>query len=90
MYRPDTENLAFTIEITAEEQEKRRRLGYGQKVRNFIRSFRDAAIMIEDLAKATKYRYDDLCEIYMESLNDGYTADEAWENLRDVSLEYDW
>lgn len=90
MYRPEAKNLAFTSEIPAEEQMKREKLGYGQKVKNFIRSFKDAAIMIEELAMATKYRYDDLSEIYMGMIEDGDTADEAWESLRDTSLEYDW
>ena len=90
MYRPNVKNLAFESEIPAEEQAKRQRLGYGQKVKNFIRSFKDAAIMINELAMATKYRYNDLSEIYMGMIEDGSSADEAWEELRDISLEYDW
>ena len=90
MYRPNTQNLAFEVEIPAEEQMKRAQLGYRTKVKDFIKSFRDAAVMIGMLADATNYRYDDLCSIYMDSLEDGSTADEAWEDLRDISLEYDW
>lgn len=90
MYRPNTQNLAFETSIPSEEQMKRQRLGYRTKVKGFIKSFKDAAIMIGMLADATNYRYDDLCEIYMGSIEDGSTADEAWEELRDVSLEYDW
>ena len=90
MYRPNMPNLAFKSEIPAEEQDKRKKLGYNTKVKGLIKSFRNAAVMIGMLADATKYRYEDLCEIYMEGLEDGETADEAWEHLRDIALEYDF
>ena len=90
MYRPNTPSLAFEVNVSDGEQMKRQRLGYRTKVKGLIKSFRDAAIMIGMLADATNYRYDDLCEIYMGSIEDGNTADEAWEELRDISLEYDW
>lgn len=90
MYRPNTQNLAFEVNVPEEEQMKRQRLGYRTKVKGFIKSFKDAAIMIGMLADATNYRSDDLYEIYMGIIEDGNTADEAWEELRDVSLEYDW
>ena len=83
-------NLAFAAEIPLEERMKRAYFSYGQKVSGFFTSFKDAAIMIHELAMATKYRYDDLAEIYMEMIEDGDSADKAWEYLRDISLDYDW
>ena len=84
-------NLAFTVEIPAAEQEKRRRLGYGTKVgRDFFRSMKDVIIMLDELALVTKYNRDFLRGVFQEAVDDTGDWYEAWEEVRDISLEYDW
>lgn len=84
-------SLAFEVKIPAEEQDKRDRLGYGKKVaRDFFRSMKDIAIMIDELSAATRYSKIYLQDRFEEALEDTGDCFEAWEEVRDISLEYDW
>lgn len=84
-------NLAFTVEIPAAAQEKRRRLGYGTKVaRDFFRGMKDVIIMLDELAEVTKYSREFIYGVFEETAADRGDWYEAWEEVRDISLEYDW
>lgn len=84
-------NLAFTVEIPTAEQEKRHRLGYGTKVaRDFFRGMKDVIIMLDELAAATRYEREFLYNVFEETAEDRGDWYEAWEEVRDISLEYDW
>lgn len=84
-------SIAFDVEIPVEEQAKRKRLGYGTKVaKSFFRSMKDIAIMIDELSAATRYSQIYLQERFEDALEDTGDCYEAWEEVRDISLEYDW
>lgn len=84
-------SIAFDIEIPAQVQEQRKRFGYREKIKEgFFRSMRDIDIMIQALAIATGYEKEFLDNMMDEQFEVAGSYSEAWENVRDISLEFDW
>lgn len=55
-----------------------------------IHRMKDLAILIEEVAEATGYAYEFLAACVMELLEDGESAEEAFNEVRGIAYEHDY